>query len=79
MQPDVIMTSIEFKSYASDAIDSVQCNLSNGQSSPLFDCPSGNKNYPQTLIFDKNRPVRAVAACDGNGRRNHMNKMKFMD
>jgi len=39
MQPDVKIKSLTFKSYRSGRISSVQCALTNGQSSQVFEKP----------------------------------------
>ena len=71
MKPDdVILQSIEFKGHT-NVIAAVKCNLSNGQSSPLFEnsCHEHNKNL-QIINFDKNRAIRAVGAAE-NTALNH--------
>ena len=40
MDPDVSLTSIKFKDQNGAAVTSVQCTLSNGQQSPVFEKPS---------------------------------------
>ena len=73
----VFMQSIEFQCYSTYYINSVRCNLSNGQSY-AFDT-KGYKYNHRKLNFDPDRPVRAVAAYDGNGIGNHMYHLQFMD
>ena len=68
MQPEVYLESIEFGAFdkVSSKLNSVQVNLSNGESSPLIIKDSWSKQYyPETFNFDHvDKPIRAVAASD---------------
>ena len=81
-QPDVTLKSLEFCG-DKDLIASVKCNLSNGQSSPVF-CKVGGKyseSNPKTIEFDST-PIRTVSAADEQDHDfedGNMHRIKFLD
>ena len=50
----VQMKSITFSKVSSDAISRVQCTLSNGMTSPVFEVQSANHEAEKTIEFDVN-------------------------
>ena len=62
---DVALKSITFKKLRGYAdIASVQCSLTNGQDSAVFEQPGGDYDSKETIKFDKRRPIRAVSAAE---------------
>ena len=64
--PDVSLKSITFSTYDQNGaeVSSVQCMLSNNESSPLFDISGRSQFHKKTINFDANRPVKSVQAID---------------
>ena len=55
--PDVRLHSIELRTHAPPYLSWVQCTLSNGLKSPIFEqsyTSSGQYRHPQTLNIDEN-------------------------
>ena len=79
MQPDVSLKSIELKG-AFNTIAGVRCNLSNRQSSPMFEKEGSFNINPKTFAFDTNRPIKAVEASSVNkGYTGNMHGIRFLD
>ena len=76
MSPDVKLSSIEFKA-AYSTLSSVKVNLSNEQSSEVFESASHSDydNY-QKIDFDSNTSIRAVEAKEGES---YVNSISFFD
>ena len=55
--------SIEFENNGYYGITSVRIHLTYGRSSPIFEKEGCRKLNNQTITFDPNTPVRAVAAA----------------
>ena len=62
---DVRLKSISFKSNGG-YIASVQCTLTNGTTSPTFEKNGKKYNDPHTIIFDPQKPIRAVKASSSD-------------
>ena len=78
MPGDVSLSSITFKALSSNReyINSVQCTLSNGNSSPLFETVQGEHQQPKTVDFDRQRPIRKVTANHSDG---YIKNIRFYD
>ena len=75
MNPDVSIKSIEFQTDL--ALSSVKVNLSNGQSSPVFENSDHHPHhFAKTITFDPNTPIRAVSARD---IKDYTGNIKFLD
>ena len=78
----VYLQSIKFKSNSSGYLTSVQCNLSNGLSSPTFEQEGLAANYHQhlrTIELNRNRALRQVKAYDNNGEWPYLHDLRFLD
>ena len=69
MNPNAFLESIEFKTNELNmentaTVSSVRVNLSNGESSPVFEKSDQTHYYPETINFDPNTPIRAVEALE---------------
>ena len=60
------LKSITFKEINS-RLSSVQCVLSNGEMSPLFEKQGEIHENPMTISLDLSKPVREVAAFEHQG------------
>lgn len=59
----VSLKSITFSTCAQEhygVVSSVQCKLSNNESSPLFDTAGVGQFHQKTIKFEANRPVKSV-------------------
>ena len=64
-QDEVTLKSLEFKG-GNYAIAAVKCNLSNGQSSPLYENSLNGFNYQnaQTINLDNNKRIVTVGVAE---------------
>ena len=81
MQPDVLIKSIEFKVGGKNwlAISSVRVNLSNGESSPIFEKSDHTHYDPLTVNFDANTRIRTIEAGGDDRYGGWAGAIKFMD
>ena len=78
-QPHVSLASIQFKD-CEGCISSVQCTLTNGQQSPVFEKVDQEYENTQSISLDPQTPIRAVRAYQGKGqRRGYLYRMSFID
>ena len=75
------LTSMTFKTANGyTRVGSIQCMLSTGQSSPVFEKEGISYQGPQTVIFNNaERPVRSVYGRDRDGNKNFIARIDFMD
>ena len=82
-QADVSLKSIMFKTaYGGiSPISSLKCTLSNGEQSQIFEQAGQRHEHQQTIEFDKNTPIRAVAANghDSGNNYGYILRMRFLD
>ena len=80
MEPDVSLTSLSLKMQDSSAISSIQCVLSNGEISPVFEneCFKGHK-HQQTISFESFGQITAVSAHDSNGNWHCCTRLRFFN
>ena len=83
MNPDVFIESIEFKSRHeySHYVSSVKVNLSNGESSPVFENSDWTQHSKhETIVFDPSTTIRAVEAFDVDHHTgSYVYRIRFMD
>ena len=61
-------------------VGSIQCSLSNGQSSPVFEKEGIQYQAPQTVnLNNAERPVKSVYGRDRDGNKNFIARIDFMD
>ena len=78
MPPGVSLKSLHFK-LCDGAISSVKCTLTNYIESPVSENTHYDHNYPETIEFDPQRPVRAVSSYDNNGQLDGICELRFLD
>ena len=82
MQPDVSIQSIEFRThcFGCHGLSSVRVNLSNGESSPIYQNFDASHDDLKTINFDPFKIIRSVEAnnneWDGD---KYLTRIRFMD
>uniref|UniRef100_A0A7S3HWE5 Uncharacterized protein n=1 Tax=Favella ehrenbergii TaxID=182087 RepID=A0A7S3HWE5_9SPIT len=77
MRAEVHLKSMTFKYH--NSISSVQCQLSNGSESPLFEKKGGDHDNPCTIEFQKDRIASVAAAEDKDVRYGYVWRLRFLN
>ena len=77
---DTTVRTLVFKTSKSvNRVCSVQCKLSNGVESPVFEKAGVGYQAPVTLNFTNDRPVRSIFGRSGATARDRVLRLDFMD